>query len=190
MSSFLQRMGRTGRRAGSRRNCTFLTLNDRGLAMALAVVTLWRRGWVEDAIPPQQPWGVVAQQALASVLESGEVAARELMQSLAQALPELETEGLECLTQHLVDQGFLTESSRGLWIVGPKTEERYGRGHYRDLLATFSGDPLLLGRSGSSRDRLGGPEQPCGQRLSSGHPARRPELAGQRGGLAKAHRLA
>jgi len=150
VSSFLQRMGRTGRRAGSRRNCTFLTLNDRGLAMALAVVTLWRRGWVEDAVPPQQPWGVVAQQALATVLESGEVAARELMQSLAQAFPELETEGLECLTQHLVDQGFLTETSRGLWIVGPKTEERYGRGHYRDLLATFSGDPLLLGRSGSS----------------------------------------
>jgi ATP-dependent Lhr-like helicase len=56
----IQRMGRTGRRPATRRNCTFLTLSDKGLKMAMAIVELWRRGWVEDVQPPPAPWGCIS----------------------------------------------------------------------------------------------------------------------------------
>jgi ATP-dependent Lhr-like helicase len=46
VSSFLQRMGRTGRRPGSRRNCLFLTTTDEALLIACAMVSLWQSGFV------------------------------------------------------------------------------------------------------------------------------------------------
>jgi ATP-dependent Lhr-like helicase len=35
-------------------------------------------------------------------------------------------------------------------VVGPTTEREYGRGHYRDLMASFSSSPMLQGRHGTS----------------------------------------
>jgi len=150
VSSFLQRMGRTGRRPGSRRNCTFLTLSDKGLKMAMAIVELWRHGWVEDVQPPPAPWGVVAQQALAITLERGEVGQADLIAALVNSFPDQATSDLAALVRHLRSTQHLSESSDGVLVVGPKAEHDYGRGHYRDLMASFSSSPMLQGRHGTS----------------------------------------
>ena len=47
VASFLKRMGRTGRRFGTTRNCLFLTTNNEELLAALAIILLWRDGVVE-----------------------------------------------------------------------------------------------------------------------------------------------
>ncbi len=47
VASFLQRIGRTGRRTGSRRNCLFLATREGSLHQAIALVELWRTGFVE-----------------------------------------------------------------------------------------------------------------------------------------------
>ena len=70
VSSFLQRMGRTGRRPGTLRNCLFLATSDEALLGAAALVNLWRRGLVEAVSPPRMPYQVVAQQILAMVLQA------------------------------------------------------------------------------------------------------------------------
>lgn len=150
VSSFLQRMGRTGRRAGSRRNCTFLTLNDKGLKMAMAIVELWRRGWVEDVQPPPAPWGVVAQQALTVTLERGELGQADLIAALVNSFPDQAESELAILVQHLRSTQHLCESSDGVLAIGPTTERDYGRGQYRDLMASFSSSPMLQGRHGTS----------------------------------------
>ena len=41
-------------------------------------------------------------------------------------------------------------SDAGLLQIGPVTEREFGRSHYLDLLASFSGSPLLTGRYGSA----------------------------------------
>jgi ATP-dependent Lhr-like helicase len=41
VAAFLQRMGRSGRREGTRRNCLFLTTTDEALLFAGALVRLW-----------------------------------------------------------------------------------------------------------------------------------------------------
>lgn len=74
VSSFLQRMGRTGRRPGGRCNCLFLTTSDNAFLLALGVTRKWSQAWVEAAVPPAQPWHIVAQQALVLSLERGELA--------------------------------------------------------------------------------------------------------------------
>jgi len=149
VSSFLQRMGRTGRRSDARRNCLFLTTNQDSFLLALGITNLWSRSWVEAAQPPGEPWPIVAQQVLVTTLEHGELPIHELTTLLGRCFPELSQEGIISLVDHLVQQKYL-DGTEGLIRVGPRTEREYGRGHYRDLLASFSGAQLLTGRYGSA----------------------------------------
>jgi ATP-dependent Lhr-like helicase len=149
VSSFLQRMGRTGRRAGSRRNCLFLTTNDAAFMLALGVTKKWSEAWVEASIPPPEPWPLVAQQALALTLEHGAIGSAEIVVILHGSFPELPEADLTALVEYLIENRFL-HRAEGVVMVGPETERRYGRGHYRDLLASFSGSMLLLARHGSN----------------------------------------
>ena len=149
VSSFLQRMGRTGRRAGAIRNFLFLATNDDALLLALGIVRKWSERWVEAAVPPPEPWGIVVQQALAATLERGQWAPRELVALLVGAFPELPKDDIAALVQHLVSKSYLVSDS-GLLQIGAVTEREFGRSHYLDLLASFSGSPLLTGRYGSA----------------------------------------
>ncbi len=148
VSSFLQRMGRTARRGG-RRNCLFLTTNENAFLTALGVTQKWSEAWVEAAVPPAEPWHIVAQQAMVLSLERGELATRELVQLLHGSFPELQIAKIEMLVEHMALQQFL-DRSEGVVRVGPQTERNYARGHYRDLLASFSGSQLLTGRHGAA----------------------------------------
>jgi ATP-dependent helicase Lhr and Lhr-like helicase len=148
VSSFLQRMGRTGRRVG-RRNCLFLTTNDNAFLLALGVTQKWAEAWVEAAMPPAEPWHIVAQQSLVLVLERGQIPTMELVQLLHGSFPELPLQDVAELIEHVISTQFL-DRAEGVVRVGPETERSYARSHYRDLLASFSGSLLLTGRHGSS----------------------------------------
>lgn len=148
VSSFLQRMGRTGRRPDSRRNCLFLATHDPSFLLALGLVALWRREWVEAVVPPAEPWGVVAQQTLAIVLEQGQLPAAELLAQLGAGFPECRGLELGEAIAELNRLGYLAEAGPGVVQIGPSAEQEFGRRHYRDLLATFSGAPLLTARYG------------------------------------------
>lgn len=150
VSSFLQRMGRTGRRTGARRNCLFLATNEHAFMLTLGIAELWSRGWVEAAMPPPEPWGVVAQQALTSALELGQVPLRELHALLTTAFTELAREDIHALLEHLLAQGYLSALDDGVIQIGPTAEREFGRAHYRDLLATFTGSELLTAKYGSA----------------------------------------
>jgi len=149
VSSFLQRMGRTGRRAGSRRNCLFLTTNQDAFLLALGVTHRWSQAWVEAARPPEEPWPIAAQQILAATLERGEWPLSEVIALLTRCFPELAQDGLALLVEYMIQQAYL-DSAEGLVRLGLRTEREFGRGHYRDLLASFSGAQLLTGRYGSA----------------------------------------
>ena len=149
VSSFLQRMGRTGRRTGSLRNCLFLTTSQDAFMLALGVTHLWSSGWVEAARPPDEPWPIVAQQILVSTLERGEWTSSDIMSLLANCFPELPVEGFKSMVDHMVQRGYL-DVAEGLARIGPEAEREFGRGHYRELLASFSGTQLLTGRFGSA----------------------------------------
>lgn len=141
VSSFLQRMGRTGRRSGSKRNCLFLATNEDAFLLALGLAQRWCEAWVEAARPPPQPWPIMAQQALAATLERGELPTHELVDVLSGSFPELPTRETGRLVEHLVELEYLTRAE-GIIGIGPRLEKEFGRGHYRDLLASFSGSLL------------------------------------------------
>jgi ATP-dependent Lhr-like helicase len=147
VSSFLQRMGRTGRRVGAKRSCLFLCTNDDSLLLAIGICRLWGQAWVEAAYPPPAPWAIIAQQILVAVLERSIWPVNELIEMLAGAFPESASQGIVEVIDHMVEIGFLMKT-QGCLQIGPTTEKIYGRAHYRDLLASFTGAQLLLGRYG------------------------------------------
>lgn len=148
VSSFLQRMGRTGRRSGARRSCLFLCTNDDSLMMAMGICRLWSEAWVEAAYPPPEPWALVAQQAMAATLERSQWPRQELISLLCGAFPESNPQGISGVINHMVDTDYLMDTD-GVLQIGPMTEKQFGRAHYKDLLASFSGAQLLLGRFGN-----------------------------------------
>jgi hypothetical protein len=69
VASFLQRLGRTGRRADTHRKALLLTTRPDSLLQAAALLLLWSRGFVESITAPPQPLHIAAQQILAICLE-------------------------------------------------------------------------------------------------------------------------
>ncbi len=150
VGSFLQRMGRSGRRSGGRRNCLFLATSDSALMNALGICGLWSEGFVEAVVPPAEPWNVVAQQALLLVLEHGHLPCPHLVDVIGRSYPELRADDISAVVEHLVAGGLLTRDGDGLVQIGPAAERTYGGAHYRDLMATFTGAALLTARFGTS----------------------------------------
>jgi ATP-dependent Lhr-like helicase len=136
VSSFLQRLGRTGRRPGTSRNTLFLATSHDGLLDACAVLLLWRRGFVEDVVAPPHPRHLAAQQLLALALQEGSFGASDWSRWWGD-LP-LMADGPEVLA-YLREQEFLVEDS-GLLMIGPRAEEEFGKRHFMDLLSTFVAD--------------------------------------------------
>lgn len=136
VSSFLQRLGRTGRRPGTSRNTLFLATSLDGLLDAAAILLLWKRGFVEDIVPPPHPRHLAAQQFLALALQEGSFGASDWSRWWGD-LP-LMADGAEVLA-YLREQEFLVEDS-GLLMIGPRAEEEFGKRNFMDLLSTFVAD--------------------------------------------------
>ncbi|MCC9307569.1 DEAD/DEAH box helicase [Kitasatospora sp. RB6PN24] len=147
VASFLQRLGRTGRRPGSTRNCLFLALDEDGLLDAAALLLQWSRGWVEPVIAPPEPRHIVAQQLLALCLQEHRVGDR-LWQQWWNGLGPFGAPA-EPILRHLISQGYLDRDG-GLLFIGPEAERRFGHRHFMNLTAVFTAPPqftVLHGRA-------------------------------------------
>jgi ATP-dependent Lhr-like helicase len=149
VSSFLQRMGRTGRRSGSRRNCLFLTTSDEAFLLACAITTLWREKYVEHIKPPPMPWHIVAQQLMALVLEKPGIPAHEAVGMGQRQFPELDEKTVATVFDFMVAKRILLVTS-GLASMGPEGERLYGRGHFLDLLSAFASPMVLAAKYGAT----------------------------------------
>lgn len=139
VASFLQRLGRTGRRSGSERNMLFLVTERNQLPLAAAILLLWERGFVEPVAPPPQPRHLTAQQLLAVALQEGSFGAhcwRSWWGDLA-----LMDDGEEVL-QYLQNEEFLAADG-DLLMIGPSAEKNFGRRHFMDLLSSFTVEKQL-----------------------------------------------
>lgn len=145
VASFLQRLGRTGRRSGSTRNCLILATRKDTLLQAAALLLLWGRGWVEPVVAPPEPRHLVAQQLLAVVLQRHTVG-DQLWPEEWNGLAPFDRSAKPILT-HLVSEGFLNDDG-GLLFMGPEAERRFGRRHFIELTASFTAPPQFTVLSG------------------------------------------
>jgi ATP-dependent Lhr-like helicase len=142
VASFLQRLGRTGRRAGSTRNALFLATDDDELLRAASLLRLHGEGYVEPVVPPPTPRHLLAQQLLGLCLERGQVGEATWPDALG-GLPLGEPGDAERVAGWLLETGHLDRDG-GLLFVGPEAERRYGRRHFLELLSVFTAPSQFL----------------------------------------------
>jgi len=154
VASFLQRLGRTGRRAGSSRNCLFLATTEEALMRVMGLVLLWERGFVEPIVPPALPYPVLAQQVMALCLQAGERGRLTWHEHLPAFLASarLEESDRHALVDEMIAREFLFEDD-GLLGLGTGAEKAYGRRHWMALFSVFDSPPMFLVLHG--RNELG-----------------------------------
>jgi ATP-dependent Lhr-like helicase len=124
VASFLQRLGRTGRRPGARPNALLLATTSAALLHAAGLLKLWRDGFVEPIRPPPAPRHIAAQQILALCLQEGRVGDTTWPHWWGQ-LPIFD-QTAPTIARWLVETGHLTRDDAGMLYVGPEAERRYG----------------------------------------------------------------
>jgi len=144
VSSLLQRLGRTGRRQGARRNCLFLATSRDSLLQAIALTDLWQQGYVEPIEPPPVPYHLVAQQSFALSLQERGIGRRALGEWLkpTTVAAHIKQETTDAILDYMLSEGFLSEDS-GILGIGPEGERLFGPKNYMALLSIFDSPPLF-----------------------------------------------
>lgn len=137
VSSLLQRMGRTGRRAGSVRNCLVLTTTEKSFLQSVGLLKLFGDGYVEDAEPPPLPLHIVGQQTVALLLQRGGLEAGTLATVVAASMPEIAAADVHAIIHHMRATGLLFQDG-ALLGIGPEGERLFGRRHFMDLMSAFT----------------------------------------------------
>lgn len=114
--SFVQRLGRSGRRVGEPRTIQIYTTETKagtsdpfyqripfGLLKALAVADLFLEGWIEPPTEPIRPYNVLYHQLLSRLTENHGAAPRELVEFFvnARVFPNIGVDDYAILLRHL-----------------------------------------------------------------------------------------
>lgn len=165
VSSFLQRMGRTGRRPGTRANTTFFCDDAATILQSVALVELAREHWVESVPVVDRCWPVLVHQLLALTMQFGGIKAEDCWAQLS-LVPDfrgIEREEFDQLLAHLTREDFLFESG-GQLSMGERAERVYGKKNFMELYAVFSSPVMYRVETEAGRD-LGSLEQAYVDRL-------------------------
>jgi ATP-dependent helicase Lhr and Lhr-like helicase len=143
VSSFLQRLGRTGRREGQRANTTFFCENTETVLQAIALIELAKKGWVESVPTNNRVWSVLVHQILALTLQFGAISSEQCWQqlSIVSDFSGIDRSEFEHLIAYMVQENFLF-LSEGLLSIGDNTEKTFGRRNFMEIYAVFSSPQL------------------------------------------------
>jgi ATP-dependent Lhr-like helicase len=150
VASFLQRLGRTGRRAGTTRNCLFLATDHAALLRAIALLALHDRGFVEPVLPPGKPYHLLAQQVLAQILQHKGVSRASWRDGVDTFLAQAGLDaaaGDEVLA--LLEGRALLAQDNGIYWFTEDGEKRLGGLNFLDLMSIFTSENLFEVRHGN-----------------------------------------
>lgn len=165
VSSFLQRMGRTGRREGTVANMSFLCDEPVAVVQATAICLLAQEKWVEPVKDERRCWPVLVHQLLALTFEHGGISRERCWEVLSRVMDfrGITREEYDALVEYMLKQDFLFESG-GLLSMGARAEKVFGKKNFMELYAVFSTPVLYRVHTETGRD-LGSLEQNFVDRL-------------------------
>ena len=144
VASFLQRIGRTGRRPGNSRNCLFLITKPEAFLQAAALLQLWSEGYVEPTTPPPLPLHVFAQQIMALALQERGITSADWPAWLGRrpGLADVDADQLAGIPRFMIETGVL-HSDQGLLGIGQDGERQFGDKHFMALFSVFVSPPSV-----------------------------------------------
>jgi ATP-dependent Lhr-like helicase len=139
VSSFLQRMGRSGRR-GKPPYVACMLKDARELLCMVAVIESASRKEVEPLRPPEKPFSVLVQQVLLELLRtrrSSRTRIRRFVRGLA-PFRALRGREIDAVLVHMTQTGML-ERDGDMLMAGQGAEQAFGRSNWKDLYSVISG---------------------------------------------------
>ena len=139
VSSFLQRMGRTGRRSGQTPHIEFFTGDPENLLQAVALVSLASQKFIEKVEPSSANLPVFLHQILARVVERSSVRRDALWNSLRGPAPfrDISREDFDGVVDHLLEKGIL-ERVEHVLVLGEEGEKIFGGMNFFNLYGVFA----------------------------------------------------
>lgn len=137
-SSFLQRLGRSGRRVDQESVGYLYALSEEELPVSLAIADLAREGVTEALYPDELAFSVLFQQAIQVVRERDGPTEADVLGDLrgAGSFAALDAATFADVLADLCEQNFL-ESVRGHLYVGARAERTFGTLNWRDFYSVF-----------------------------------------------------
>src|SRR5688572_56769 len=149
VASFLQRLGRTGRREGTTANCLFLATAPDSFVRAAGLTRLWKDHFVEPVMPPPAPLHLLAQQILALSLQESGIGVAD-WSGWVGAMPgfrRIPPADVDAMLSYMSERELLW-NDHGILSVGRQGEQTFGRRHFLDLLSSFTTEPLFSVKHG------------------------------------------
>jgi ATP-dependent Lhr-like helicase len=139
VSSFLQRMGRTGRREGTVSNTTFFIDDTKYLLQAIAIVELARSGFVEPVRTNDTAWHLLLHQIMALCLERGGIRRGDSWRILhgAHCFSSIPEEQYVRFIDFLLKKEILHNDGETL-SMGLNAEKAFGKKNFMELYSVFS----------------------------------------------------
>ncbi|MEN6442270.1 MAG: DEAD/DEAH box helicase [Methanoregula sp.] len=139
VSSFLQRMGRTGRRGGSA-FVAWILANPGDLLCSCAIMECAINKEVEHLQPLLKPYNVFLQQLFLLLFHASRISRKRLVRELRAhpAFSALPLAGCEEIVSHLVVEGYLAPDG-DMVMPGIEAERVFGRSNWKDLYSVISG---------------------------------------------------
>ncbi len=142
-SSFLQRVGRTGRRKGKPQYFRGLLLKDDDLVLLSTVVSLGLKNFSENLSFPKKALHILAHQLICLSLQNNGISSVEAWQILSSAycFSEISEKQFYDLISFMVSSEFLIDVD-GELVVGKSTEKYFLGSNWQKLFAVFDTGPL------------------------------------------------
>jgi ATP-dependent Lhr-like helicase len=139
VSSFLQRMGRAGRR-GKPPYVVCVLKDSLAFLCMVAVIESAREKEVEPLTPMEKPYNVLVQQILLELLRSRRSSRTAIKKFIRTLSPFLRITGrsVDTLLSSMVEAGFL-EQDGDLLFLGCESERLFGQSNWKDLFSVIRG---------------------------------------------------
>jgi len=144
VASFLQRMGRTGRRAETFPNCTFLATKDEMLVQAAALIRLHEQRYIESIPLRTKATHLLAHQIMALSQQEAGIPASDWWAWVSSATPfsGISATDREEMVRHMLAEDIILLAD-GRYSLGERGRRLYGAKHFADLYAVFSTPTML-----------------------------------------------
>jgi ATP-dependent Lhr-like helicase len=139
VSSFLQRMGRSGRREIAAYVAWILTSSCE-LLCSTAIIECAMQREVENLVPPKKPFNVLLQQIFLYLHTHPRATRRQLARSVLShpVFASIQQPVMDRILIHLIQEGYITTDGQ-MVMPGTLAEREFGRSNWKDLYSVING---------------------------------------------------
>ena len=137
VSSFLQRIGRSGRRFKNQRSIIFYN-KDEEIFITFAEICLIKEGHIEDIKLPEKPKDIYFHQILSTIFENGKIKQEKLFNSLKNSyvFSKITKDDFKSIIRNMEEREFVTNMD-GYLSLGYNFEKKFGKRNFMDFYSVF-----------------------------------------------------